>query len=178
MASTTHIDSIAPSPRSAASTKNATMHRAAACCLVLLTLAACVDAATPALHGIAPTGAERLEERGSWDVALSQIGIEVVADLRRQPHDDIDSQRWKLPASVGFDQACADLQRALGAGWRPLEPSTLPQHGVDARRCGWREPATFGHDRVFVLAWDEVPVRLAANADPVRLAVTVFTRGD
>ena len=154
------------------------MRRAAACSLVLLAFAACARADTPALRGIAPAGAERLEERGSWDVAVSQISIEVVSDLRRQPHDDIDSQRWKMPASVGFEQACAGLQRALGAGWQALEPATLPQHGVDARRCGWREPATFGHDRVFVLAWDEVPVRLAANADPVRLAVTVFTRGD
>ena len=154
------------------------MRRTAAASLVLLALAACARAETPALRGIAPAGAERLEERGSWDVAIAQISTEIVADLRRQPHDDIDSQRWKMPARVGFDQACADLQRALGAGWQPLAPSTLPQHGVDARRCGWREPATFGHERVFVLAWDEVPVRLAANADPVRLAVTVFTRGD
>ena len=154
------------------------MRRAAACSLVLLALAASARAETPALRGIAPAGAERLDERGSWDVAISQISIELVADLHRQPRADIDSQRWKMPASVGFDQACADLRRALGAGWRPLAAASLPQHGVDARRCGWREPATFGPDRVFVLAWDEVPVRLAANADPVRLAVTVFTRGD
>ena len=154
------------------------MRRAAAFALVLLALAACARAGTPTLRSIAPAGAERLEERGSWDLAVSQLSIEVVSDLRRQPHDDIDSQRWKMPASVGFEQACAGLQRALGAGWQAIETPKLPQHGVDARRCGWREPATFGHDRVFVLAWDEVPVRLAANADPVRLAVTVFTRGD
>jgi hypothetical protein len=152
------------------------MRRAAACALVLLSLMACARGDTPALRGIAPAGAERLEERGSWDVALSGISTEVVADLRHQAHDDLDGQRWKMPAGAGFDQACADLQRALGAGWRPLEPAKLPQHGVDARRCGWREPAVLGHDRVFVLAWGEVPVRLAANADPVRLAVTVFTR--
>ena len=152
------------------------MRRAAACSLALLAVAACARADTPALRGIAPTGAERLEERGSWDIAVSQISVEVVTDLRRLPHDDIDAQRWKMPANVGFDQACADLQRALGAGWQPLEPAKLPQRGVDARRCGWREPAMLGHDRVFVLAWDEVPVRLEASSDPVRLAVTVFTR--
>ena len=139
--------------------------------VIALTPAACAGEPAPGPE-LAPPGAQPLQARGAFELALSNCEA-VIASQLRPGHGRLSFARYLLDNSASRDAVTAFYTGRLGPGWSPL--GGYPQQQLGFHLHLWQRRDWLGSEPVLGAAWldDLLP---DAAGQPMRLLVVVASR--
>ena len=138
---------------------------------ITLTPLGCAGEAAPGPE-LAPPGAQPLQARGAFELALSDCEA-VIATRLRPAHGALSFARYLLDNRASRDAVMSFYASRLGPGWSPL--GGYPQQQLGFHLQVWQRRDWLGSKPVLGAAWldDLLP---DAAGQPMRLLVVVASR--